>query len=361
MSALLAAVIPTRNRGTLAQDAARSLREQDCEVEVFVSDNSDAPGPHELRPDRELAVADHWDWALREAMARSKATHFIIHHDRRVAMPRSWGAIERIAARWPELLITAPVDAISDVPPPLRLWQAPWTGKLFAIRTAVAAKLIAGARIAESVHALPLLNNSFVPRAVLQSIIDRFGDICRSTGPDTAFLARFLALHDRYLFADRPAGILHAPHRSANLGSVRNAGGDFDEYVRLHGDRPWLDAAPVPGLNLGSNMLFHEYERVRRETGDRLPPIDRDAYLRELEGALRWIEDRAQRKALASQLGVRAPIDVRSRLVTFAARLGLVRAFRDDESALRYALAHPRLPRDTHEHLAMFDAEEVAA
>ena len=78
MSAILAAVIPTRNRGTLAQDAVRSLRDQDCDVDVFVSDNSDSPGPHDLRPDRELAVADHWDWALRKAMSVNRHMRVLV-------------------------------------------------------------------------------------------------------------------------------------------------------------------------------------------------------------------------------------------------------------------------------------------
>ena len=34
------------------------------------------------------------------------------------------------------------------------------------------------------------------------------------------------------------------------------------------GDRPWLDAAPIVGLNMGQNVLFHQYELVRRVTDD---------------------------------------------------------------------------------------------
>lgn len=379
MTTRLAAVIPTRNRGTLALNAVRSLLDQDCEIEIFVSDHSDSPRMegdlhsfgktvHALRPDRPLSVADHWDWAIREAMALSEATHFMIHHDRRVALPRSWGAIARAAHAHPDVLITAGVDAISDVPPPLRLWQAPWTGNLFSIATGRAAQVIAQGRISQSVHALPLLNNSFVPRAVLQEVIERFGDVCRGIGPDTAFMARFLTLRDRYLFADRPLGILYAPQRSSNLGSARNSGEDFAEYVRLHGQRPWLHAAPVPGVNIGSNMLFHEYETVRQATGDALPPLDRAAVLCELANGLQWIVDRGQRKAAQAVLRNhgwrgRAPVWrqlVRPRLVQFAARLGIVHSFADDETALRYALAHPRARQETHEHLTVFEPQEIA-
>ena len=40
MTATIAALIPTRNRADLAQAAVQSLLDQDCPIEIFVSDNS---------------------------------------------------------------------------------------------------------------------------------------------------------------------------------------------------------------------------------------------------------------------------------------------------------------------------------
>ena len=62
--------------------------------------------------------------------------------------------------------------------------------------------------------------------------------------------------------------------------------------MHLWGDRPWLDAAPIPGLTLGQNILFHEYELVRRAIGGApFKPIQMDGYLRELGQALMWVND----------------------------------------------------------------------
>ena len=55
------------------------------------------------------------------------------------------------------------------------------------------------------------------------------------------------------------------------------------------GHRPWLDAAPILGLNMGQNVLFHEYELVRRVTDDpEFKPIEMRGYLRELGHSLPW-------------------------------------------------------------------------
>ena len=64
--------------------------------------------------------------------------------------------------------------------------------------------------------------------------------------------------------------------------------------MHLWGDEccPRLDAAPIPGLTLGQNILFHEYELVRRAIGGAaFKPIQMDGYLRELGRALMWVND----------------------------------------------------------------------
>jgi len=394
MTVRIAAVIPTRDRTPLAINAVRSLLEQDCGIDIYVSDNSASPDEtlrgfcltdaraHYLRPPHELAVAEHWDWAIRQAMERSTATHVTVHHDRKWSKRGAWRPLLAIAARRPEVLVTFGVDFIADTPPPLRVWQTPWTGKVFVMRTKRAAELIAQARVTEIVHGLPMLSNCIVPRPVMESMIERFGSVCRSTGPDLAFVSRFLASHDEYLHADRSPGILYAAHRSTNMGYLRGTGGDFAELRRLFGGRPWIDAAPLPGVNLGNNMLFHEYELTRRATGDRLPPLQRAACLDDLASALRWVEDEETKKSLLRILrehgwtgSVPRPHPPRrSRSVArqkvwmfLGERLAIAPpnitgfAFRDDEEALRYALRFPRKRQASHDHLALLDPEEVSA
>jgi len=394
MIATLAAVIPTRNRSSLAIEAVRALLDQDCELEIFVSDNSTsadeplrqfceaAPRVQYLRPSAERSAASHWDWAVREVLARSQATHVAVLHDRNRIKPRQWGALQSIATQHPDTVITFGIDSIHDTPPPLRLWQMPWTGKLFRQQTARAAAMIAAARIAEALHALPTLANSVVPRAVLTSIVDRFGNLCDSTSPDLAFLSRFLALHDTWLHADRSIGILHAANRSSGRGYLRGAGGDFPDFVELHGDRPWLDAAPLPGLNLGYNMLLHEYELVRRETGDRLPSLDRRASLESLASALQWVQSPEARASMRAALAMEGCVansvpfvpdrtwrnDVRETMTLLAARwLGRAPehitafAFKSDEQALRAALRHPRRAQSLADHMIALEAVEVGS
>src|SRR6202012_2141730 len=118
---------------------------------------------------------------------------------------------------------------------------------------------------------------------------DRFGTVCESTAPDGAFMCRFFTIGDAdYLHYDRPLGILYSSRRSNGLGYLRGKGGDFADFVKMAGDGPWPDAAPVPGMNLGNNMLYREYELVRRATGDALPPFDLPRVLEDLGRELRW-------------------------------------------------------------------------
>jgi len=390
MTATIAALIPTRNRADLAIAAVRSLLDQDCPIEVFVSDNSTSADDlrefclgqeqvHYLRPPAELSMPEHWDWALNQVLDRSQATHITLHYDRKVSKPGEWGALRAIASRRPDLLITFSADFVTIDPPPRRLWQPPWTGKLYSVTTARTAALVAAARINDMGQALPILSNCLIPRTILIRMAQRFGDICNGTSGDAPFLCRYLTLDDRYLHYDRPIGIGYAPQRSAGFGYLRGEGGDFPDYQKIWGERKWLERAPIPGINLGHNMLFHEYEIVREQTGDRLPPIDFDGYLHALGEALRHKTDPAERERLRQVLesyGWRenanpAPASMARKLRHFAGRLlrqlrfGSGRtsgfSFRDDLEAIRFALEHPLVPTKYSPHLATIEAEEVAA
>jgi hypothetical protein len=391
MTFSLAAIVPTRNRPALAMNAIRSLKDQGVAIDLYVSDNSADDEPLRafceaaesvtyLRPPAELSMPEHWDWALREALERSPASHFTVHYDRKYSKPGAWDRIAAIAAAHPDRLIAFPIDHVSHVPPPLRLWQTPWTGNLYEIATQRVAALTAAGRVEDMGHALPLLSNCVVSRESLARIAARFGNVCHSTGPDSAFLCRFLALEDVYLFDDRAAGILYGSERSNGIGYLSGKGGDFADFLSLFDDRSWLDAAPVPGVNLGQNMLYHEYERVRRETGGRLPPLDRQAVLAELGRSLRWVAEPERKAALLERLG-RAGHDgqeppplakqgwrsrVHQHLWRGRIRAGRVPpnisgfAFRNDAAALKAALRYPRQADGRADHLAPLNPTEVS-
>jgi hypothetical protein len=387
----IAAVIPTRDRSALAMDAVRSLLDQDCPTEIFVSDNSPLPDhalrefcgdlAHErvtyMRPPSCLVQASHWDWAVRQAMERSTATHLTVHYDRKISKPHHLDMLQSVGAKWPELVISWSHDYVADIPPPMRLWQPPWTGNVYELTTSRMTELTAEGRAsAIPSHALPLFSNCLVPRTILAEIIERFGTLCDSTTPDSCFAFRFAALHEHYLHFDRPLGIIYAAHRSSGFGYLRGSGSDWEDFQKTWGDRPWLDAAPVPGINVGLNMLYHEYELVRRATGEQFPPIDRGGYLDDVGSGLRLVGDAGTRAALGRVLqneGWRGS-DARGRVRAFVRhtllgfldeRLGIRlpnvtgRVFRDDETALRHALSHPRRRQKHARHLAILAPVQV--
>jgi hypothetical protein len=401
---LLAAVIPTRNRADMAITAIRYLREQPgCDLRIFVSDNSSReeevrklaefcsaladPRVTYMRAPENLGQGIHWDWALREALARSNATHVTVHYDRKIMRPghaRAWTAV---AERYPDKVFTYVTEFIAAEPPPLRLWRPPWTGKLYRLKTSRTIELSARGEALEMGHTLPVLSNCIVPRAVVESVVARFGDLCQSTTADSCFAYRFCALHDDYLHLDRSLSILYGSHRSAGLGYLSGGGGDFADYLATWRGGAWLDAAPIPGVNLGYNMLFHEYELVRRAVGgDRFPPIERAGYLRDLARGLGWIRDantRAQMVAMLEEHGWtgdvapgavgehvplwrRGGLRLRQCVTMFRAdHLGVDPqnitgfSFRSDEHALKYALKYPGRPAATAAHLAIVDPVEI--
>jgi glycosyltransferase involved in cell wall biosynthesis len=390
MNVRIAVVIPTRNRPQLASDAALSLLRQEVPLDIFISDNGSSPEELEafcrrhprvghLRPPSELPMPRHWDWALSETMARSDATHLSVHYDRKISKPGAWTALAEAAAAWPDKVVTFNSDLVSNLIPPRRLWQPLWTGKSYRIATATVARAVADGHIMRFPQAFPVLSNCIVPRPVLHSIAARFGSLCDSTGPDAAFLFRFAALFDDYVHHDRSAGVLYAAERSNGQGYLGGKGGDFGDFMKLHGGKPWLEAAPIPGLSLGQNILYHEYELVRRETGDRLPPLDREAVIADLGEQLRYIKDprlvAAMRDVLARhgwcgpeptplpRLGWRERRDA----VATRIRLALGRdvatlsgmPFRSDTKAVDYALRYPRRRQDGADHLALFEPAEL--
>jgi hypothetical protein len=317
----VAVVIPTRNRAGLAAEAVRSLLDRPgCHLSVFVSDNSPAgdearqladfcgslndPRVVYIRPPKPLPMPEHWDWAVRQTMARSDASHFGVHYDRRVTKSGHLGLAARVVARHPGQLLTYSHDQVINYPEPFNVYQTPWTGEVYRIEVSRVLHLTSRARIDDMGHALPILSNCLVPREVLAGIIRRFGDLCNSTGPDSCFTYRFCALNDQYLHFDRPLDILYASHRSNGLGYFRGrTDGDFGDFLKMWGDRRWLGAAPIPGINLGQNMLYHEYELVRRAVGgDRFLPINFGCYLRDLAVGLKWVEDPGLKDALRALL-----------------------------------------------------------
>ncbi len=401
----IAAAIPTRNRAEMAIEAIRCLRAQPgCDLHVFVSDNSsdeaevrrladfcaglDDPTIIYERAPGNLPQGASWDWAIRQALRRTGASHATVHYDRKIFRPGEATFLFAAADRFPDSVITYLTDSVAAEPPPLRLWQTEWTGRLYRLKTARTLEVTARGDAFDLGQLLPILSNCIVPRSVVDSIVERFGDLCTSTTADSCFAYRFCALHDDYLHLDRPLSVLYGSHRSAAIGYLSGGGGDFADYRETWGREEWLDAGAIPGLNLGYNMLFHEYELVRREAGGRLPPLDRERCLRDLARGLSWIRDPGEKSRLRKLLeqhgweGEDSSADAAERSslprrfyrrLRQSAQLLLADRFhkvprsitgfrfRSDEEALRYAVKYPSRPVATAAHLAIAEPAEAGA
>jgi hypothetical protein len=289
--------------------------------------------------------------------------------------------------RHPDQVITYSIDHITEDPPRYFVWQPPCTGELHEIETARVVRMVTEGRIDEMGHAFPILSNCAVPREDLCDIRERFGDICVSTSPDAAFTFRFCTLAEAYLHLDDSLGIAYATHRSSGAGHLGGTQTDYADFRKTWGDRPWLDAVRLAGVDLGWNMLFHEYEVARRGVGDALPPLSKEGYLHGLAYGLRFVVDDARRDELTALLEAEGwrppptverrpvpPRTVRRRLRTILdvrrgslqRRIGLLRArasdvkpahitgysFGSERRALFYAKRISRRPVPDHEGLA---------
>lgn len=393
----LCLVIPTRNRPELAIQAARSaLTQPSSELCVLVSDNSALPEDvcaleghcreaadprlHYVRPSTELTMPAHWNWALEQALALTDATHFAIQYDRKLWKPGELASLWKLCTAHPETLFTYPSDVAVPSGAQIICGQIPGTDKLYEIACDRVITLTARGLILEMGQIFPVLSNCIVPRAVLDRIRTSFGDICDSSTPDAAFTYRFCALEPHFHYWDRTPAIVHS-FRFSNARSLFSGlpGGTWEDFARLWGDRPFLDAAPIPDLNLGLNVCFHEYNLVRAGPhGTRFPPIEFKGYLRELSHALERIEDPAVRAAMRERLEAHGwkeepPPRPRPSLRRLAGRLlrsvGLrppatspgPRTFADDEEAVAFLTNHPAAPLSRNEHVEIMEPVEVAA
>jgi hypothetical protein len=161
--------------------------------------------------------------------------------------------------------------------------------------------------IDEMGQAFPLLSNCVVPRQILERVRGRFGDLCDSSTPDTAFTFRFCALEQRYRHLDRALAVIYGFNHSNGASLFRGErGGTWADFAHLWGDRSWTSDAPIPHVRHGQNVTFHEYNRVRKAAGDAFPPIEKEGYLRALGRGLDYLEDpapKAEMRALLEQHG----------------------------------------------------------
>jgi glycosyltransferase involved in cell wall biosynthesis len=379
-------VIPTRNRAGLAIAAVRSLFAQDgCDVDILISDNSssdeevrrlaefcrDAGDPRlaYIRPPRELRMAAHWNWVAEQALARDGVTHIGLQYDRKLWKPGALGTLIAACERDLDATVTFGCDLSIPSAGGRMAAEYPGSGKLYEIRTGRVIELTARGMIGKLEQAFPVFSNSVVPRATLERMRARFGSVCDSAMPDSAFAYRFCATEERYLHFDRAPVIAYSYEKSNGLAYFRgDESGTYGDWVKLWADDSWLDAAPLPDLRLGQNVMFHEYVLVQRAVGEeRFPSIDFPAYLRTLAHGLPSIEDpalRAQMRAVLERHGWREeqrPLvrRIASRLLAPLRKQPPAPEFATDAQAVQHLL-RPRPFRRRNPNLAALEPVEVA-
>ena len=397
----LCLVVPTRNRPALAIGAARSaLADLGSDLSVLISDNSasdeDAlalethcraaadPRLDYLRPPRELAMPTHWDWAIEQALARTDATHFGIQYDRKLWKRGGLASLWQSRAAHPDILLTYPSDVAWPQGSRFVAGRQAGTGKLYEIACERVIAATARGMIREMGQTFPFLSNCIVPRAAFARIRAAFGDLCDSSTPDAAFAYRFCALETRFHHLDRAAAIVHAWEVSNARSFLTGAapGGTWDDFLRLRGARPLVAAAPIPDLDLGQNVSFHEYNLVRSTAaGKHFPQIEHGGYLRELSHALPWIEDPSRSAAVRKRLAahgwrpeplpsgaprlrrlLRLPRRCTGAFLRFLGfrRPAEVQTFATDAQTVAFLLANPLPPVSHNPDIAIMGPVEVA-
>lgn len=301
-------VIATRNRPAFAAANIRSILSQDGDFVLVVSDNSERDddrdelericrGAHDprliyIRPPKSLTMPSHWNWAMEQALARTDATHLGIQYDRRLWKPGAIRLLTTAIAAAPEMTMIYGWDSVFASKEHSVASRLRSSGGLFAIRTSEIIERCSRSEILELDQVYPALANCIVPRGTFDRIRAKFGNICDSGTPDAAFLFRLCAVDDVFHHYDRALIITYGYAFSNGWAYLRGErSGAWADWIKLWGDRPWIEAAPIPGLSLGYNVMFHEYNLVRQVAGDRFPPIDHDRYLNHLGSSLSYISD----------------------------------------------------------------------
>jgi hypothetical protein len=402
----LGLVIATRNRPGFAAANIRSILSQDGDFVLVVSDNSeraedrdelericsDAHDPRlvYIRTPKSLTMPGHWDWAMEQALAKTDATHLGIQYDRRLWKPGAIRLLTAAIAAAPEMTTIYGWDSVfaSDEHSVASRLRA--SGGLYAIRTSEIIERCARSEIVELEQVYPALANCIVPRGTFERIRTKFGSICDSDTPDAAFLFRVCAVDEVLHHYDRALIITYGYTFSNGWAYFRgHQSGAWADWIKLWGDRPWIEAAPIPGLSLGYNVMFHEYNLVRRVAGDRFPPIDQDRYLNHLGSSLSYISDLEERSKMreilkahgwrepAPELPAVKPLYKRIlgpptrplRRIARAVRSRLQNRFRspdtaffaNDDDGVRYLLSHESTPDARRgERFSAFHAVPVA-
>jgi hypothetical protein len=295
----LAIVIPTRNRSDLCLAAIESVnRQRHPSVQLVVSENS---GPGDVRsnllralprdveillPDSELAMTDHWEWALRETERRFNPTHISFLTDRMVFRDGALRSLLRAVADHPGEVISYNHDMVEDWDSSsVRINAYRGDGRLYRMGSHSILKDTAAGRFFQ--WPLPRMLNCVAPVELFAEMRAVAGHVFGSVSPDFYFGYRVLSQRETFLCLNQSL-LVHRGLRRSNGHSIVTGvvSKDAEDFRGMVDFGTWQ--TPFPEVTTLGNAIFHEYAIVRALTGsDRFPPLDaegvRSALLRDAE------------------------------------------------------------------------------
>ncbi|HXC23009.1 MAG TPA: glycosyltransferase [Solirubrobacteraceae bacterium] len=352
----LTVLVPSRNRPEMALAAVESLLAQGvADVSVLVSDNSTDERARErlaagcaaldgvdyVRPPTDLAMTDHWNWAFAELYERFPAPLVTMLTDRMVMRPGSLGGLIELAQAHPGRVISYNHDAVDDTTMPVRLRLEDRSGRTFELSVE---HLLERCSHMYFHPCIPRVMNCIVPRAVLDAVTSRFGDLFASISPDHCFGFRCLDVVETIVYHDACPLVHYGLARSNGATYARGVRSAAVEDFQSHLGAVEMNAsAPVPGFHSITNAVVNEYCFVREESvSHRLPTLERTRYLGVMARETSRLEDpqlRERMRLLLQEQGwPRKRLRYRLLRARDAARL-LVRCPRPFLRMLRLALA----------------------
>lgn len=375
----LLAVIPTRNRADFAINAINSvLGQENCELEVIVSDNSTDEADvlklsnycHQLndkrlryiRPSNPLTMTQHWDWAMRQALQISQANHILYLTDRTLFGKNCLQNLQSIVMKYPDKIVSYSFDSIDDSVVPVCVSQITYSGKLFEIQSASILKIYAEM---ERIHALPKMLNSVVPREIAATILEKYGNCFFSMSPDYNFAFRCLDLEESILFYDRPLFISYGNDRSNGWNVLKgNFQKDALDFIKHLDSTEVCFDSPIKDMWVLPNPIIHEYCYAKlRDVSHKFPEINQTKYLvslvenvvlyenekmraemlEKLHSYLRFNLPKYRTQALLERKFKGLKIRLHNAINSQSPYL-LINKFENVEEAIKYATESPRKP-----------------
>jgi glycosyltransferase involved in cell wall biosynthesis len=304
-------VIPTRNRPKFTIQSIRSILDQDFgDFEIIVSDNSSPEHAPEvkkhvdalrdsriryIRPDYDLPMAEHWDWAVLHATG----DYVGILTDRMVLKRQALKKLQRIIQKHDPPIISYIWDEVSGDRPPYRYSQRKYTGAVLLYSSS--ALLDTSAEVFFP-HLLPRGLNMFCRASFMEDLRKTYGKVFGSIAPDYYFCYNVLDHLDQIHYLDAPMSIVWGNHVSngANVlkGRVANEAKDFLNFIKNKG---MLSFSPIQikGENFkpipyNFHLLEYNFALSRQKSGRLKPVVKESFYLKAMQKLL----------SLEKQLGI---------------------------------------------------------